>query len=83
MSPAAKFNVPHTNSMTCITYSMTYISMKMEPNGRIPPRQTMTAGSMNLRRHNIENKKKTQRFIYIETISKAKNQMNSIGMVSL
>lgn len=29
--------------------SRTYISMKMEPNGRIPPRQTMTAGSMNLR----------------------------------
>lgn len=25
--------------------------MKMDPNGRIPPRQTMTAGSMNLRDH--------------------------------
>lgn len=32
----------------------TYISMKMEPNGRIPPRQTMTAGSMNLGGHNIQ-----------------------------
>lgn len=28
--------------------------MKMDPNGRIPPRQTMTAGSMNLREHTIQ-----------------------------
>ena len=32
-----------------------YISMKMEPNGRIPPRQTMTAGSMNLGEDNVSN----------------------------
>lgn len=42
----------HTHTDTHHTYKA-YISMKMEPNGRIPPRQTMTAGSMNLGDHNI------------------------------
>lgn len=38
----------------------TYISMKMEPNGRIPPRQTMTAGSMNLPGHNVRPQNQTR-----------------------
>lgn len=29
-------------------HSNTYISMNIDPNGRMPPRHTMTAGSMNL-----------------------------------
>ena len=43
---------PKTHTHTLVWYTehihKAYISMKMEPNGRIPPRQTITAGSMNL-----------------------------------
>lgn len=46
-SAAAK--ITSTPPPPSLYYSYTYISMKMDPNGRIPPRQTMTAGSINLR----------------------------------
>lgn len=46
----------------------TYISMKMEPNGRIPPRQTMTAGSMNLT-HKVQHVNMT---LYIDQVPHSK-----------
>lgn len=42
----------HFKQSPSVTLQYTYISMKMEPKGRIPPRHTMTAGSMNLRAQN-------------------------------
>jgi hypothetical protein len=46
-------NGPKDTHTVCFTEHThkAYISMKMDPNGRIPPRQTMTAGSMNLGEH--------------------------------
>lgn len=43
------------NSSKHENIAQTYISIKIEPKGKIPPRQTITAGSINLE-NNIINR---------------------------
>jgi len=43
------------------TYAYTYISMKMDPNGNIPPSTTMMLGSMNLKNNTTTISQATQR----------------------
>lgn len=37
------------NQQTLLEIVSTYISMKIEPNGKIPPNTVITVGSMNLK----------------------------------
>ncbi len=48
LSDTIHYTIAKSDMTATFERNGTYISMKMEPNGRTPPNMTMTAGSMNL-----------------------------------